>query len=67
MSKSLGNVVDPLEVIEQFGTDALRFTMATGELLATEISLLCWLNMPERDVEGPSRRATEMLTHVWVP
>ena len=25
MSKSLGNVLDPFEVIEQFGTDALRF------------------------------------------
>jgi valyl-tRNA synthetase len=31
MSKSLGNVVDPVEVIEQYGTDALRFTLATGE------------------------------------
>lgn len=30
MSKSLGNVVDPLTVLEEFGTDALRFTMATG-------------------------------------
>ncbi len=30
MSKSLGNVVDPLDTIGQFGTDALRFTLATG-------------------------------------
>ncbi len=30
MSKSLGNGVDPLEVIEQYGADALRFTLATG-------------------------------------
>lgn len=30
MSKSLGNVVDPVEVIEQYGTDALRLTLATG-------------------------------------
>ena len=28
MSKSKGNVIDPLHVMEQFGTDALRFTMA---------------------------------------
>src|SRR6185503_699351 len=29
MSKSKGNVVDPLEVMERFGTDAFRFTLAT--------------------------------------
>jgi len=28
MSKTKGNVVDPLDVIDQYGTDALRFTMA---------------------------------------
>ncbi len=30
MSKSLGNGVDPLEVIDQYGADALRFSLATG-------------------------------------
>jgi valyl-tRNA synthetase len=30
MSKSLGNGVDPLEVIDQFGADALRFMLMTG-------------------------------------
>ncbi len=30
MSKSLGNGVDPLEVIDQYGADALRFTLVTG-------------------------------------
>lgn len=30
MSKSLGNGVDPLEVINQYGADALRFMIATG-------------------------------------
>ena len=30
MSKSLGNGIDPLEIIEKFGADALRFTLATG-------------------------------------
>jgi valyl-tRNA synthetase len=33
MSKSLGNGVDPLDIIEMYGTDALRFTMAQ---MATE-------------------------------
>ena len=30
MSKSLGNGIDPLEIIEEYGADALRFTLATG-------------------------------------
>ncbi|MBE6966578.1 MAG: valine--tRNA ligase, partial [Ruminococcaceae bacterium] len=30
MSKSLNNGVDPLEVIEEYGADALRFTLITG-------------------------------------
>ena len=30
MSKSLGNGIDPLEIIDQYGTDALRLTLVTG-------------------------------------
>ena len=30
MSKSLGNGIDPLEVIDEYGADALRFTLVTG-------------------------------------
>ena len=30
MSKSLGNGINPLEVIEEYGADALRFTLVTG-------------------------------------
>jgi len=30
MSKSLGNGIDPLELIEEYGADALRFTLVTG-------------------------------------
>ncbi len=30
MSKSLGNGIDPLQIIDQYGADALRFTLATG-------------------------------------
>lgn len=30
MSKSLGNGVDPMDVVEKYGADALRFTLATG-------------------------------------
>ena len=30
MSKSLGNGIDPLEIIDEYGADALRFTLVTG-------------------------------------
>ncbi|MCI0889054.1 MAG: class I tRNA ligase family protein, partial [Chloroflexi bacterium] len=30
MSKTRGNVIDPIEAIEQYGTDALRFALTTG-------------------------------------
>lgn len=30
MSKSLGNGIDPLEIIDKYGADALRFTLTTG-------------------------------------
>ena len=30
MSKSLGNGIDPLEIIDKYGADALRFALATG-------------------------------------
>ena len=31
MSKSLGNGIDPLEIIEKYGADTLRFTLVTGQ------------------------------------
>ena len=33
MSKSLGNGINPLEVIDQYGADALRFTLVTGNTI----------------------------------
>ena len=39
MSKSLGNVVDPLDVIETQGADALRFTLATGTTPGQDLNL----------------------------
>src|SRR5579884_1781815 len=43
MSKSKNNVVDPLEVMDQYGTDALRFTLATSSTPGNDMKLV-----PER-------------------
>ena len=39
MSKSTGNVIDPLTVIEKFGTDALRFTLTAFAAQGRDIKL----------------------------
>jgi valyl-tRNA synthetase len=39
MSKSKGNVIDPLDVMEQYGTDALRFTLASMASPGRDIKL----------------------------
>ena len=39
MSKSKGNVIDPLEVMDQFGTDAFRFTLAALAAQGRDIKL----------------------------
>ena len=46
MSKSKGNVIDPLQVIERFGTDAFRFTLAAFAAQGRDIK------MSDRRVEG---------------
>jgi len=39
MSKSKGNVIDPLEVIDKYGTDAFRFTLAAFAAMGRDIKL----------------------------
>ena len=39
MSKSKGNVIDPLEVMDEYGTDALRFTLLTGSSPGNDMKL----------------------------
>jgi valyl-tRNA synthetase len=39
MSKTVGNVIDPLEVMDEFGTDALRFTLLTGSTPGNDMNL----------------------------
>ncbi len=54
MSKSKGNTVDPLGLIDRFGADALRFTMAAMESQGRDIKL------DERRVEGYRNFATKL-------
>ncbi len=39
MSKSYGNVIDPLEVMDELGTDALRFTLLVGSTPGNDMNL----------------------------
>ena len=43
MSKTLGNGIDPLEVIEKYGTDSLRFSLLSGTTMGNDIRF-----MPEK-------------------
>ncbi|MEN3186273.1 MAG: valine--tRNA ligase [Atribacterota bacterium] len=55
MSKSLGNTIDPLEVVEQYGADALRFALA-------------WLTVQGRDIHLSLRRveaARNFMNKLW--
>ncbi|WP_454598651.1 valine--tRNA ligase [Qipengyuania sp. SM2507] len=54
MSKSKGNVVDPLGLIERYGADALRFFMAAMESQGRDIK------MDDRRVEGYRNFATKL-------
>ncbi len=46
MSKTKGNVVDPIEVLQRYGTDALRFTLAIKAAPGTDIAF------NEKDADG---------------
>ncbi|HEY0313936.1 MAG TPA: valine--tRNA ligase [Allosphingosinicella sp.] len=54
MSKSKGNTVDPLVLIDRYGADALRFTLAAMESQGRDIKL------DERRVEGYRNFATKL-------
>ena len=43
MSKTLGNGIDPLDVIDQYGTDSLRFSLLSGTTMGNDIRF-----MPEK-------------------
>jgi len=54
MSKSKGNIIDPLELIDRFGGDALRFTLASLAAPGRDIKL------SEARVEGSRNFATKL-------
>lgn len=54
MSKSKGNIIDPLELIETYGCDALRFTLSSLAVPGRDVKLA-----PER-VEGYRNFATKL-------
>ncbi len=55
MSKSLGNGIDPLEIIDQYGTDALRFSLVLGISAGNDIRY-----MPEK-----LEQASNFANKVW--
>src|SRR3546814_21129861 len=54
MSKSKGNTVDPLGLIDKYGADALRFTLAAMESQGRDIKL------DEKRIEGYRNFATKL-------
>ncbi len=54
MSKSKGNVIDPLTLIDKFGADALRFTMSSSAAMGRDI------RMSEDRVEGYRNFTTKL-------
>ncbi|TSA54867.1 MAG: valine--tRNA ligase, partial [Planctomycetaceae bacterium] len=55
MSKSSGNIIDPLEMIEKYGTDAFRFTLAAFTAQGRDVK------MSEERIEGYRR----FVTKIW--
>ena len=39
MSKTTGNVIDPIETVDKFGSDALRYSLVTGNTPGQDIPL----------------------------
>ena len=59
MSKSLGNGIDPLDVVEQFGADALRWTLIQGMGLGVDVML------DPNDLEKSFAPGRNFATKLW--
>ncbi len=55
MSKTLGNGIDPLDIIEKYGTDSLRFSLLSGTTMGNDIRF-----MPEK-----LEQASNFANKVW--
>ena len=55
MSKSLGNGIDPIEIIDQYGADALRFSVLSGTTMGNDIKY-----MPEK-----LEQASNFANKIW--
>jgi valyl-tRNA synthetase len=59
MSKSLGNGIDPLEVVNLFGADAMRFTLVSAAALGTDLQL------DHQDLESSFRVGRNFANKIW--
>ena len=59
MSKSLGNGIDPLEVVNAYGADAMRFTIISQAAVGTDI------NLDHEDVEATFSNGRNFSNKIW--
>lgn len=59
MSKSLGNGIDPLEVVKEFGADAMRFTLVSQCAVGTDITL------DHENVEAAFANGRNFANKIW--
>ena len=59
MSKSLGNGIDPLEVVERYGADALRYSLVSGMSVGTDVIL------DPNDLEGSFAPGRNFANKLW--
>ena len=59
MSKSLGNGIDPLEVVQRFGADAMRFTLVSSAALGTDLQL------DHEDLDSSFRVGRNFANKMW--
>ncbi len=59
MSKSLGNGIDPLQVVEEMGADAMRFTIVSQAAVGTDI------NLDHENVEAAFASGRNFANKIW--